>query len=763
MNTFRRVTILSQFDKSPFCFFSLAAVVAVSLFLLLTPSLLASPQPPPQPPAGQAATQQPPPQQPPMGPREPRPNVMPKTPLAQDVLDLLANEISGQIIYNNEIKLAGAPWLRDEREFKDGFFESETIAALARSYGVADVRIDRFPREATFDYPVAGEFWTITPEKRLVARLEADPALVGSAPPELDLTAGLVYVPPLNAEEIKKWRAAGPQEKYAGKVALLWNSPRGDEAAALDAAGLAGVVSFSAQERYLDPNQVIYGRGAGTGLKNLLFFFRVSWRQWSELLEDVEAGRNVTVRAVARIEKHPDRYENVLCVIPGTEAGAKGVIFSAHLFEGYVKRGSNDNMSGCVIQLEILRALARLIREGALPAPRRTIAFLWPVEISGTYEQIKRTDGFADRFAVNINMDMAGEGLRKNNAVMTMSECPNYLPSFLDGLTDSIMNYVWRTNDIVYTNDSPRGRPGGQYLPRPLWEKGGSLDAFRYFVHEATGGSDHVVFNNASVRVPGIELFTWPDQWYHSDADTPDKSDPTQMRRVAFIGAAAAWAAANCDDAVLAGLLEAVTDFGYARVGKRELARALQTVTDAEGKDLEKAMNRALNLAALAAAREKGAVESVRDVYSGSDKARAAVAAHVRQWELYGAALERQVKDYAAFRAAALKVKAPAARAMTPEEKKAGVAVPSLAAGVKGKEFTLEQSERYRNYVKDHPDAAKGLKLSPPARRVVLNYIDGRRTLTAIRRSAEAETGTEIDFKDIAAYIDFLKAVGWIK
>ena len=732
--------------------------IAILLSLLAAPSLHASPQPPSQ----QPPAQQPLPQTPPT-PREPRPNVMPRTPLPQDVLDLLANEISGQIVFNNEVKLAGAPWLREEREFKDGFYEAETIAALARSYGAADVRIDRFPRTAPFDYAVAGEFWTLKPEKRLVARLEADPALIAGAPPELDLTAGLVYIPPLDAEEMKKWQAAGPQEQYAGKVALMWGHAGGELAKTLDVAGVAGVVSFSSRERYFDPNQVVYGRGSYTGFKNLRFGFTVSWRQWSELLEDVEAGRGVTIRAVARIEKKTDRFENVLCAIPGTEPEAKGVIFSAHLFEGYTKRGANDNMSGCVVQLEILRALTRLIRDGALPKPRRTIAFIWPQEISGTYEQIKRTDGFADRFSVNINMDMVGEGLRKNNAVMTMSECPNYLPSFIDGLADAVLNYVWRTNDIVYTSDSPRGRPGGQYLPRPLWEKNGSLDAFRYFTHEATGGSDHVVFNNASVRIPGIELFTWPDQWYHADADTPDKSDPTQMRRIAFIGAAAAWAAANCDDAVLPELLRAVSGFGYARVGKRELARAMQIVADAEAKDLDKAMTRALDLAALAAGREKGAVESVRDVYSGSDKARAAVAAHVKQWELYGASLERQVREFAAYRAAALKVKAPAVRPLAPEEKKGGAAVPVLAPGVRGKEFTLEQSERYRNYVKEHPDAVKGLKLSPPQRRVVLNYLDGRRTLTAIRRSVEAETGTEVVFKDLAAYVDFLGAVGWIR
>jgi len=714
-------------------------------------------------PSGLFARQAPqvqPPQQPPRGER---PNVLPRTPLPQSILDLLANEISGQIIFNNEVKLAGAPWLREEREFKEGFYESETIAALARSYGVTDVRIDRFPRENPFDYPVAAEFWTVEPEKRLIARLEADPALVAGAPPELDLTAGLVYVPPLGAEETKAWTEAGPRQGISGKIALMWSQPRADESKALDAAGVAGVISFSSRERYFDPDQVVYGRGSFAGLKSLRFGFNVSWRQWSELLEDVEAGRGVTVRATARVEKKADRFENVVCEIPGTEPGGKGVIFSAHLFEGYVKRGANDNMSGCVVQLEILRALTELIREGALPRPRRTIVFLWPQEISGTFEQIKRTEGFAGRFSININMDMVGEGLRRNNAVMTMSECPNHLPSYLDGLAGAVLNYVWRTNDIVYLNDSPRGRPGGQYLPRPLREKNGSLDAFRYFVHEATGGSDHVCFNNPSVGIPGIELFTWPDQWYHADADTPDKSDPTQMKRVAFIGAATAWAAANCDDEVLPALLEAVSAFGYARVGERELGRAMKIVGEATAADLGKAMNQALNLANFAVTREKGAVESVREIYSGSDEARAAVSAHARQWEIYGASLDRGIREYAVSRAAALGTKAPAVRALGAGERRAGAAVPALAPDVKGREFSLEGSERHRAYVKDHPEAVKEMALSGAQRRSILNFIDGRRTLAVIRRSAEAETGTEIGFQDLARYIDFLKAAGWVR
>ena len=81
--------------------------------------------------------------------------------------------------------------------------------------------------------------------------------------------------------------------------------------------------------------------------------------------------------------------------------------------------------------------------------------------------------------------------------------------------------------------------------------------------------------NNPSVGVAGIEFFTWPDQWYHADTDTPDKGDPTEMKRVAFIGASTAWASANLTDAMVPDLLDAVSDFGYNRVAERGIPRVL--------------------------------------------------------------------------------------------------------------------------------------------------------------------------------------------
>jgi len=686
-----------------------------------------------------------------------------KTPLPQRVLDLLANEVSGQMAFNNQVRLAGAPWVREAKEFTGTMYEAQQILDLAKGCGIETSRLEQYPASGTFDYPHEGELWLVEPQSRLIARIGADPALVAGGSVTADLTGELVYIPPLSQDEAKAMTAAGPQEKYRGKLALMWAHARGDLANALDAAGIRGVISFSAQERYLDPDQVIYSSGSYSDHGNLKLGMTISWKQWTNLFEDLEAKQKVVLRAKTRIEKYRNRFEMVYSWIPGTEADAKGVVFTGHLFEGYVKRGANDDMSGCVVQLEILRALSRLIADGRLPRPRRTIHFLWPNEISGTYEFIKQHPGIADKFSVNINMDMVGEALRKNNALFTMSECPAHLPSYLDGLAKSLMNYVWRTNDIVYLPDAPRGsRPRGQFFPAPMVEKSGSDDAFRFFVHSATGGSDHICFNNPSVAVPGIEFFVWPDQWYHTDHDTPDKGDPTEMKRVAFIGAAAAWAAANCTEEVLPGLIDAVSDFGYGRVAERDIPRAMANIERADAKTLTAAVNKAAWVVGAGVQREIGALQSIQAIYADTPAAEKLLADRVQQWELYRAGLRNQVSGYAKVKAAALGVEVPALPAASALEKKYLAMVPALAAAVKGQLFQLSAHEPFSKYMKEHPDTLESMNLTERQANLVLNFVNGKRSIPEIRRAVSGELNEDIRLESVAAFLELLKTVQWI-
>jgi len=68
----------------------------------------------------------------------------------------------------------------------------------------------------------------------------------------------------------------------------------------------------------------------------------------------------------------------------------------------------------------------------------------------------------------------------------------------------------------------------------------GSRDPFYYTIDRFSGGSDHIVFVDGSVRVPAVMFICWPDMWYHTSGDLPDKSDSTQLKRVVTLTVASA-------------------------------------------------------------------------------------------------------------------------------------------------------------------------------------------------------------------------------
>jgi aminopeptidase YwaD len=683
-----------------------------------------------------------------------------KTPLPEETLHLFANELSGQMAFDNMVKLAGAPWLRTPEELtgESNFYESAEIFRMARAYGMETVRFDRYEAPGTFDYPLEGELWV---QGRRMARIPADAALVASGTQTGEVEGRLVYVPDVSGDQIPvlEMAIAADPEQFRGAVALMWSHPRGALFEALDGAGVEAVISFSSRERYFDPDQVVYSRGSYGQGENLRMGFTVSWRQWSEMLEDVQRGQEMPVRGRAVMATYPNRFETVYAWIPGTEPDLPGVVFTGHLFEGYTKRGANDDMGGPAIQLEIFRALHHLIETGQLPQPRRTIHFIWPNEISGTYEFLRRDPSLVGKLAININMDMVSEGLRNANSWFTMSETPAQLASFYDGLAAAVMNYVWRTNDIVYLPGAPRGRPGGQYFPDPMWEKNGSRDAFRYFIHEATGGSDHIVFNNASVAVPGIEFFTWPDQWYHADADTPDKGDPTEMKRVAFIGATTAWVSANLTDEMVPDLLNAVSDFGYNRVAERGLPKALETLEGLDSGDEEAVAALAVNIIEAAVERERDALRSIHQIHTGSPEANRLVDQEVASWENYRDALRDFILETAApERSGGLQLSGPSA-----EDRASDRAIPRLAEEIRGQVFNLGQFGPAQDYFREYPGALEEIGLSNAQTQQIMNYINGDRSILTIRNRVAAWTGENISVTQVARYVGILEEIGWVE
>jgi hypothetical protein len=101
-----------------------------------------------------------------------------------------------------------------------------------------------------------------------------------------------------------------------------------------------------------------------------------------------------------------------------------------------------------------------------------------------------------------------------------------------------------------------------------------------------SGGSDHFVFSDPTVGVPMPMLIQWPDRFYHTSADTPDRVDPQSLARSGTLAAAYAYwlAMAGGREAVWLGY-EMLARF-KARVVETAQAAVTQAQAETEGESL---------------------------------------------------------------------------------------------------------------------------------------------------------------------------------
>jgi hypothetical protein len=143
----------------------------------------------------------------------------------------------------------------------------------------------------------------------------------------------------------------------------------------------------------------------------------------------------------------------------------------------------------------------------------------------------------------NINMDMVGEWLTKCQAHMCLMRTTYGNPHYINDVMENCYRYVGEGNRERIQNRST-SYPVPQRIVAPF----GADEPFYYSIETHYGASDHEVFNDWGVGVPGVMMIAWPDPWYHLSGDLADKSDPTQLKRTVVIGAAAAYTVASADD-----------------------------------------------------------------------------------------------------------------------------------------------------------------------------------------------------------------------
>ncbi|HRB14096.1 MAG TPA: M28 family peptidase, partial [Vicinamibacteria bacterium] len=237
----------------------------------------------------------------------------------------------------------------------------------------------------------------------------------------------------------------------------------------------------------------------------------------------------------------PGRQEVIHATIAGDGSTEQDVVVSAHVYEGLIKQGANDDNSGAAMTLEMGRAYIELVKQGLLPRPRRTIHFLWVQEISGTNAWLNAHKDIEKRIIADLNYDMEGLRLTASGATWLLMRTPDSFPSFLNDVAQNFLEYV-----AEISRERVRYRANGYAPVDPVVSPNGSRDAFYIKVDKYYGASDHAIY--MARGIPAVIFNTWPDYWYHSSQDTPDKLDSTMFKRAAVVSVGAMAVLAGADD-----------------------------------------------------------------------------------------------------------------------------------------------------------------------------------------------------------------------
>jgi len=525
----------------------------------------------------------------------------------------LANELSGDTAKRNLEGIARSHRQRGSQGFHAA---GELVAERLRAYGLSDVAILQFPADGATMYGTQrsrrawdaekGELWEVLPEivsceeaqgkkpmtdaeqqkahpgemtacdvvvnkdAKLLASYDAEPVVLAEDSETADVTAELVDV----SEGTNESDYAGKDVK--GKIVLVSAQPGAVQDLAVGKYGAAGIVSYAQNQKTAwwgeDENLIRWGH-LETFSSNKTFAFMVSLKRARAMKDWLARGKDHGIRlhAVVKAGQHPGNYEVVTATIPGADPKLKDeeIAFSCHL--DHQRPGANDNASGCATILEVARTLQKLIGEGKLARPARTIRFYWPPEIEGTMALLnspprtykmeldtkKNYDGsvslpqssggsltqtgpaLAKRLKAVIHMDMVGGG-PETKAVFHVTRGPMSLPSFVHDVAWAFAEWV---NEESY-KFAATGK--AEY---PLVAPEGGKEPLRAEYSAYTVGSDHDVYQDSSFGIPAIYLNDWPDRYIHTNFDSAANIDPTKLKRAAFIGAASGYFLASRSNA----------------------------------------------------------------------------------------------------------------------------------------------------------------------------------------------------------------------
>jgi len=259
----------------------------------------------------------------------------------------------------------------------------------------------------------------------------------------------------------------------------------------------------------------------------------LSYQAKQVLISELSKGV-VKVKANIKTKIYQSEELTVVAFIKGTNLTDESLVFSAHVQEP----GANDNATGVGTQLEMAMLSAKLIKENIVDI-KRTLTFLWGDEISSTRRYIEENNGKNTTIKWGISLDMVGENTDVTGGSFLIEKMPD--PSA-----------IWTRGKDKHTEWGGRPLKEKDMKPHYLndfiiktFKEQGEFANWKVETNPFEGGSDHTPFLRADI--PGLLLWHFTDQFYHTDNDCIDKVSKETMKNVGIGALVSAFALVNAD------------------------------------------------------------------------------------------------------------------------------------------------------------------------------------------------------------------------
>jgi hypothetical protein len=467
------------------------------------------------------------------------------------------------------------------------------------------------------------------------------------------------------------------------------------------------------------------------------FAFIISPRQGMNLRALLKPSGTVKVRAVVKAKTYDGAVRMVDALIPGQDRGEEFLII-AHLFEP----GANDNASGAALSIEIARTIQALIGRGELSLPRRSIRILLSHEFISTMAYVCTQEDIVRRMIGGINPDMVGEDQTLCKSALTYHATPDACFSYLMYLAHRLFSY--------HQEGMTKPQRGRRY--RYFWCLPAKYD-----------GNDCII-SDPSIGVPAIQITQWPDRFYHTSLDTPDKVSDYSMKKAGVLVGTFAYFMANAGPQEAIWLADQVcieAEHNMAETAQRMLSRARDDIGSSDLSLQEKAERCAEAGARIGkkldylAERDGNAIESTAKL-AGDDSAAIRHAAHVRERVNLAANRYKQYvgqsMDAYASHYGIEKLTMPESEELKAGAEEASKIIPKRK--IIGPLTFVTLSEEAK---KKHDEVRKGIPGS------FVFWIDGKRDLLEIAKLLEQENDQTIDLEQLIKYCKFLEEYGYIE